>query len=290
MWYFIIFSGSYAREKEFGVVAEYCPYCERVAACLVTAYVEGWHINGVPAVSTSTDPTCLCGLCGGHFPCQLWKYAGTISADEARSLPAEALLERTNPALKERLEWKRRRHEFGTDPRFVTALDEIDRLRPAGLRVQLLDEMKRWAAMTEAQRDDVAKRVEQCVRASDLAAASAKRFPRQAGCLPASLLCLAVWSAFYWAPGVRALYAGVGVTFAGLFAGASVSHWLMARKVRRWAREVLIPAGKAEGIRFPSFLAVLGGQPSGLRVYDETQPMRDHIEDIRAELLKAGLV
>jgi hypothetical protein len=205
MW--IVF-GPVSGKKDLGVVAEKCPHCDSVAPCRVSGRMAGIHIFFVPLAQGVTQASCTCGLCSGEFRFESWRYKALVPHFEALSLTMEALLGRTNPVLKEQLEWSTRAEEWGADPRFKAALRSLDEFREGPLSKRLRDELRRWDKLDEGQREALVYTIDESARVLRFAQSMAPRVPSNAGCIATLLACLAVWTAFLWLPqlGLGALW------------------------------------------------------------------------------------
>jgi hypothetical protein len=278
-------------EREVGVVAEQCPHCGQVAPCSIVGRFEGLQVYLITIAETATEAIGTCGSCGGHFRCDLWRYKEFVPPVVAASLTVEALLERTNPALRERLGWTQQQEAFAADPRFLPTVQAVEQLRLGPLRARLMKELRRWDCLDDGQREELARTARESARALAFADSVANRFPRSAGCLPALLACIAVWSAFLWAPAVRSLPGGILTGFAGLAAGAAVVQLLLTRGVRGWANDVLIPEGRNAGIDFGQLLVLIEDlPPPGPNSRDGLTVLKEYAATIREELVAAGEV
>ena len=285
MW---IIWGPVSGERDLGVVAEMCPRCASLAPCRVSGLVEGVHLFFVPLAAGVTKAACTCGLCGCQFPCESWRYKEMVPAPEARSLEIERLLERTNPALRENRELSRRLERFADDPRFQAALQSLDELRPGALSTKLRADLLRWDGLDEGRREELVRVVDESARTMRFARSISPRIPSSAGCLIALVACLAVWTACLLVPdfGAEGLWWNVGVAFAGPMAGCAVHQFVLARRVRRWTHDVLVPEGRKSGIDFRHFVALLDElPPPGPRSDDVLRPLLEQAMTIRKELL-----
>jgi hypothetical protein len=281
--------GTAKDQRELGVVAEQCPYCARLAPCYVTARVEGVHVYFITFAETATDAACHCGACGGLFHCELWQYERFVPPVEARDLPLETLLQRTNPRLKERLEWTRLQEDFAADPVFVKALQSAEQLRLGSLRTRLMNELRQWEGLEKGRRTELARTADEAARALGFIRSRVGQLPASAGCLLGLLVCVGAWSAFLWAPAVRTLVGGTLTVFAGLLAGTGVLQLLESRRVKRWTREVFIPEGEKEEIDFGQLVAVLDDlPPPSPHGHDELHRWREHAGAVLEELAAFG--
>jgi hypothetical protein len=288
MW---VIWGPSSELKDLGIVAERCPHCGRLSQCRIAAHSQGIHLYFISLASAVTSAVCTCMSCGGQFRCELWQYTDFVSDIEAPLFTMEKLLERTNPTLKERLGWEQRLEDYGTDPQFTAAVQSVEQLRPGSRRNGLMNDLLRWGQLNDEGRTALVKDAGESARSLQFARSVATQLPGSTGCLVAVLICLAVWSAFLWAPAVRNLLWG-GVTVA---AGAMVGTWvwqvILSRRMRRWTTEVLVPESQKAGVDLRRFIAVLGDLPApGPHRVDELGNLKAHEGTIRDELKKLGEV
>lgn len=289
MW---IVWGTVSGERDIGVVAERCPRCRTVAPCRVTGIVSGIHFFFIPMAEGVTQAACTCGACGNRFPCETWRYREMVPFAEALSLEIGPLLDRTNPALKEELEWSRRLERFAADPRFEEAFRSLDELRPGPLRLRLRDDLRRWGGLDEGRREDLVRTVDESARAMRFTRSMAAKIPMGAGCLSGLLACFAVWGASF---GILAweevgLLWGIGLGLAGLCAGAAAYQFVQGHRVRRWTRDVLIPESRKSGVDFRRVIDILDDlPPPGPRSHDSLHPLQEQARTIREELASFGV-
>jgi hypothetical protein len=277
--------------KEIGVVAERCLHCRRLSPCRVTAYSQGVHLYYVTMASTVTHAICTCSSCGGQFPVELWQYNGTVPLAEAFALPLEALLERTNPILKERLGWESRLEEHKNDSQFAAVVRSMEQLRPGGLRRTLMNDLLRWSQMDEKQRTAFVTDADASARSVQLAESVASRLPRTTGCLLAATVCLAIWSAILWVPALCNLLWGGAIILGGTMIGAFVWKLILGHRVQRWTRDVLVPESRQAGVDLRRFVTVLGDLPApGPHSLDELRDLKGHEGTIREELKRLGVL
>src|SRR5262249_29430633 len=91
--------------KKMALIADLCPHCRRGTRCNVVerGASAGGIFLGVPLVLPLSSVSCTCGECGFEFRSEFWDQGRSVSPAEAALLDIEALLGRTNPALKEKL-------------------------------------------------------------------------------------------------------------------------------------------------------------------------------------------
>jgi len=286
MW---IIWGKTTETKDLGVVAEYCPRCEQITPCVVQAVSEEDHVLFVKITEATKESSCLCRVCGSSFPCQLWRFPDLVPVQEAAALSLEDLLTRTNPGLTERVELKRQIITLGGDDRFTAAYEQLEGIRPGELQAGLLQQLLTWGRLKDEQRVSLVQQVGACARAWQLARQVAPGFPGHAGCLPAFLVAVVIWSAFLWAPLVRSWLWGAGTVLAGCGAAALTGHLLLGRKVRRWTRVVLVPEAHRANVSLSCFLSVVDDLPATrFRVLDDLWPVKDQLDIIRGVLTRDG--
>jgi hypothetical protein len=83
--------------RDLGVVAERCPQCERIMPCLLRSVSRGNYVFFLKTTVPTTESSCLCTACLKTFPCEQWRYTTVVPTGEAKALPVEDLLPRTNP-------------------------------------------------------------------------------------------------------------------------------------------------------------------------------------------------
>src|SRR5262245_44104647 len=98
--------GTIMEIRDLGVVAEYCPYCERLMSCLLRSVCRGDYILFLKVTEPLQENSCLCTGCLKPFPCIQWRYAAAVPVQEAKTLPLDDLLTRTNPVLALRIQFK----------------------------------------------------------------------------------------------------------------------------------------------------------------------------------------
>jgi hypothetical protein len=284
------FWGPAAERGELGVVAEHCPFCHRTTPCTVQASYLGWYVCFVKLLTDAQKTCCRCSACGASFPRQLWRYADLLPAAEAESLSIDELLARTNPSLAERLQWKQQVCDLGGDASFVAAYEGLDEMRPGRLHSGLLRQLRDWARLGKAERAALVERVGSCARAWQLARQMAPTFPTHAGSLPALLAAVLVWSALLWIP-FRGWKWGALTVVVGCAVAALVRQLFLARQVRRWTLEVLVPEARRVNVSLACFLAVVEDLPGdNADLFNDLWPVRDQVEIIRKMLSLEGCV
>jgi hypothetical protein len=279
---------------DLGVVAEQCPYCERTVPCLLRSVCR---INYIFFLETTTGPererSCFCTGCHKAFPGEHWRYAAVIPIQEAKNLPPENLLARTNPGLAERLELKEQVSALGGDARFAVAYEQLEQLRPGALRSGFLHQLLGWERLADEQRAVLGRQIGGRSRAWQLARHVAPGFPRHFGCLSVAvvalfvgLACLGVAAVRHWLWGYVLVVAGF---VAGLVAAASLGHALFSLRVRGWTRKVLIPEAEYANVSLDCFVAVVDDIPgSRLGLTEDLWPMKAQLEAIRGVLIAEG--
>src|SRR6516162_8911883 len=186
--------------RDLGVVAEQCPYCERVMPCLLRSVSRGSYVFFIKTAAPTEERSRLCTACLKALPCEHWRYAAVVPIRKAKVLPIEDLLARTNPGLAERLQLREQIRALGGDAAFGLAYEQAERLRPGALRSSFLKRLLGWNGLAVEQRTLLGKLIGSHARAWQFACQIAPSFPGQTGCWRAALAAFAVWSAFLWVP------------------------------------------------------------------------------------------
>src|SRR5262249_18451226 len=153
------FWGSATEITDLGVVAEFCPHCAQIRPCLLRSVCRGHYTCFVKTTGPTMERSCLCTGCHKPSLGEHWRYAAVLPIAEARALPPEALLARTNPALAERIQLKELVCALGGDHRFAAAYEQLEQMRPGALRSGLLRQLLAWDRLPEEQRTFLAKQV-----------------------------------------------------------------------------------------------------------------------------------
>jgi hypothetical protein len=221
------------------------------------------------------ESCCLCTVCLKAIPSELWRYAAVMPIREAKALPIEDLLARTNPGLAERLQLKEQISALGGDASFAVAYEQLESMRPGALRSRLLTQLLDWNGLTVEQRPLLGQQIGSQARAWQFACQIVPAFPAHAGCLTAALAALVVWSAFLWVPAIHSWLWGSITLVAGLGAAALTRQLLLTRKVCQWTRKVLIPEAQDANVSVACLLAVVDDVPgSRLGTTEELWPVK----------------
>ena len=274
---------------DLGVVAEHCSHCAQIMPCLLRSVCRGNYVFFMKAAAPTKESSCLCTVCVKAFPCEQWRYAAVLKIREAKVLPLEDLLARTNPGLAERLQLKEQICALGCDARFGVAYEQHEGMRPGALRSSLLTQLLNWDRLTAEQQDRLVQQIADQTRAWQFAWQIAPAFPGHTGCLTVALAALVVWLAFLWVPAVHSwLWGGVTVA-AALGAAALTSRLIQTRRVFRWTRKILIPEAQEANVSLASFLDVVDDVPeSRLAMMEELWPVKTELETIRGILIADG--
>jgi hypothetical protein len=281
--------GPVTEVRDLGVVAEQCLHCERIMPCLLRSVCRGNFILFMKTTAPIRESSCFCTVCLKAFPSEHWRYASVVPIREARSLPIEDLLARTNPGLAERLHLKERISALGGDARFGVAYEQLEGMRPGTLRSRLLKQLLDWDRLSVEQRALLCQEIGTQARAWQFARQIAPALHDQAGCFAPTLAALVVWSAFLWAPVVRSwLWGGITVA-AGMGAAALTTRVLLTQQVHKWTRKVLIPEAQDANVSLSCFLAVVDDVPgSRLAMMEELWSVKVELETIRGVLTAEG--
>jgi hypothetical protein len=270
------------------LIADLCPHCRRVTRCNVVERggIAGAVLLGVPLIVPLSSVSCTCGECGCEFRSAFWNTGRAVSPAEAALLDTEALLARTNPALKEKLTLS----ELRADPRLGGAFNLLDQLKPGSLRTALKDTLLRWSSLDEGRQVRFLANVDDCSKALGFARSVAGRYTFGAvGCLAGTLACVGVWSGCLLVLGSNLkLWGWVAVFVGGAVAGGLLSALFWRNRDGRWVKGVLLPEADRSGTRPEALLAVLeGGGPSN-QAEDELRLLRQLAPALRAELAASG--
>ena len=284
------FGGEVIETNDLGVVAENCPYCDRLTSCLLRTVSRGNYVFFVKMAELSRESSCMCTDCLKTFPGKPnWSYAGVVPIREASSMELDDLLTKTNPILADRIHFKEQIRELGGDDRFAVAFDNVDGMRPGPLRSDLMRKLVDWPSMGETQRTELSEHIGALSHAWKFARQMAFGFPVSSGFLPfvaaAMMVGLVLIYAFErqnWSWTAVALGAGVVATLVA-------ETILFKRQIRRWTTQVLIPEAQAANVPLERFIAVVDDIPGRkLPVKDDLWPVKDQLENIRQILISEG--
>jgi hypothetical protein len=277
--------GPVTEVRDLGVVAEHCPFCDRVVPCLLRSIGHGNYIFFLKASAPTRERSCMCTGCLKTFPSEHWRYLGLVSIREGKSLPIDELMARTNPAQVERSQLKEQISALGGDAGFAIAYERLDGMWPGVMRSQLLGQLLKWSQLSGDDRAELGREIDARARASDLVRRIAPAFPTNSGCLVVTLPALLIWSAFLWAPPVRSWVWGSILLVAGLGSAAFVKHLVLNRRVCQWTRNTLIAEAQNANVPLACIVAVVDDVPdSRLNIMEDIWPMRVELETIRGEL------
>jgi hypothetical protein len=270
--------------RDLGVVAEQCPQCERIMPCLLRSVSRGNYVFFLKTTVPITESSCLCTACLKTFPSEQWRFAAVVPIREAKTLPVEDLLPRTNPGLAECLRLREQICALGGDATFATAYEQLEGMRPGALRSSLLGQLLDWDRLTPAERNLLGQQIGAHARAWQFAREVAPGFPAH-GCLTAVAAALVVGLAFLWVPALHSWLWGSATVLAAAGAAAFASRVLLTQQVLRWTRNVLIPEAEDANVSLASFLAVVDDVPgSRLGMLEELWPIKVELETVRSVL------
>jgi hypothetical protein len=281
--------GSATKVIDLGLVAEQCPFCEQTMPCLLRSVFRITYVFFLEATGQETERSCFCTGCHTAFPTEHWRYAAVLPIRDAKNLPPNDLLARTNPGLADRFALKDQVSALGCDGRFAVAYELLERFRPGALRQELLQQLLGWERLADEQRAHLGRQIGGLSRAWQLARQIAPGFPQYAGCLSAAVVALVLGLAFVLVPALRSWFWGGVLLAAGSAAVALVGQALSKRRVRNWTRKVLIPEAEEAKVSLECFLAVVDDVPgSRLGLTEDLWPVKDQLETIRAVLIAEG--
>lgn len=252
MWF--VFGAKYDL-VEMGQVAELCPHCGQLSPCSLLCSIHTAHVYFVTFHEGITEVNCQCHACGGQFSFESSRYRNV--APSVTGMNLEALIEWTNPCLKEVFQWDEQKRNFADDAGFVGAEQAIERLWPGRLRNQLQAELRQWGRLSEGERLMLQQRATESARAVQFAELMASRLPGAAGCLPACLACMAVWSAFLWTAAGRYLLWSLVLVFGGIVVAAITLQLCFNWSPNRWVKGSIIREGEKENIDFERLATIL---------------------------------
>jgi hypothetical protein len=285
------FWGAATEITDLGVVAELCPHCEQILPCLLRSVCRGHYACFVKTTGPTIERSCLCTGCHKPFRGEHWRYAAVLPIREARALPPEDLLARTNPGLAERIELKEQVRALGGDHRFAVAYEQLEQMRPGALRSGLLRQLLDWDRLSEEQRTLLAEQVAARARAWQFSRQIAPAFPSHTASLAVLAAALVMGPVFLLIPAARNWLWGGATVVAGLAAAWFVGDAIYTRRVRRWTRQTLIPEAQDANISLGCLLDVVDDVPeSRLGLMEDLWPMKVQLETIRGVLTSDGIL
>jgi hypothetical protein len=283
------FCGAVTETNDMGVVAEHCPHCDCLKRCLLRTVSQGNYICFVKLAELSRESSCMCTECLKPFPGKpYWSYADVAPIRDARSMELDELLKRTNPILADRIRFKEQIRDLGGDERFAVAYENVEGMRPGGLRSNLLRNLLEWSCLSEIQRDELAERIGALSRAWQFARQMAVGFPTSSGSLAyfmsiplfgLILICAFVTRSWLWGGLVLAL---------SVVAASVLESILLKRSVGRWTHRVLIPEAQMVNVPLDHFVAVVDDISEKLGLTEELWPMKHQLSNIRETLIADG--
>jgi hypothetical protein len=285
------FWGPATEITDLGVVAELCPHCEQIMPCLLRSVCRSHYACFVKTTGPTIERSCLCTGCHKPFLGEHWRYAAVLPIGQARALPPQDLLARTNPSLAERIQLKQLVHALGGDRRFAVAYEQLEQMRPGVLRSGLLRQLLAWDQLPEEQRTFLTEQVAAWARAWQFSRQIAPAFPDHSVFLAAIVAALVMGPVFLWIPGARSWLWGGATVVAGLVAAWLVGDALYTRRVRQWTRQTLIPEAQDANISLGCLLDVVDDVPgSRLCLMEDLWPMKVQLETIRGVLTSDGIL
>ncbi len=272
-------------------IADLCRHCDRVTRCQIVERVGldvAGVVLGVPLVLPMSSTSVCCCECGLEFHSAAEDNGRPVSLAEATSLDIEALLSRTNPALKERLTFP----ALKALPQLKEAFGLLDGLMPGGLRTALKDALLEWSSLDTRHQDRLLAKVDDCSRALEFARVMAGRYRPfgLVGCLAGLLGCVGAWAGCVLVFGTDLKLLGWGAVFAGgVMIGGGLLALVGVNRDKRWARSVLVPEAERSGVSLEALLAVLEGAGSPRLVEDELKHLRPVAPAIRFVLAGKGM-
>jgi hypothetical protein len=276
---------------DLGVVAELCPHCEQIMPCLLRSVCRGHYACFVKTTGPMIERSCLCTRCHKPFLSEHWRYVAVLPIAEAKALPSNDLLARTNPLLAERIQLKAVVRALGGDHRFAVAYEQLEQMRPGALRSGLLEQLLAWDRLPEKQRTFLAEQVAARARAWQFSRQIAPAFPDHSISLVAIVAAFIMGPVFLWIPGARSWLWGAATVIAGLGAAWLIGDAVYIRRVRQWTRQKLIPEAQDANISLGCLLDVVDDVPgSRLGLMEDLWPMKVQLETIRGVLTSDGIL
>jgi hypothetical protein len=220
------------------LIADVCPHCRRITRCQVTerTSVSGGIVMGIPIVIPHSSTTFGCGECGCEFQSETWNQHRSLSPAESVGLDLEQILSLTNPVLYERVMLERLRADARLEEVFVL----LGKLRPSSLHSDLKRSLMNWSQLDEEQCIHFLTSTRRCTEAICFTEVMANRSKSGAvGCLGGILGSAGVWIGCIALFGTNvSLMGSLGILFAGLLTGTSVSGLLWSARDRSWLQAV----------------------------------------------------
>lgn len=283
------FWGATTEIIDLGVVAEFCPHCEQIMPCLLRSVCRGHYACFVKTTGLTIERSCLCTGCHKSFVGEHWRYAAVLPIGEAKALPPEDLLARTNPCLAERIQLREQVRALGGDQRFAVTYEKLDQMRPGDLRSRLLRQLLAWDRLSQKQKTLLAEQVAAGARAWQFSRQIAPTFPEPTAFLAALVAALVMGPVFVWIPGARSWLWGGATVVAGLMAAWLVGSTMYMRRVCQWTRQTLIPEARDANISLGSLLDVVD-DVSELSLMQDLWPMKEQLATIRGVLTSDGFL
>lgn len=284
------FWGAATEIQDLGVVAEQCPYCNRLACCLLRSVCLVNYAFFAKMAELPQESSCMCTDCLKTFPGkEPWRYAAVVPIREARKMQLNDLLVQTNPVLADRIQFKEQIRDLGGDDRFATAYEHVEGLRPGPLRSDLLHKLLDWLQLPEPRQAELGRQIGALARAWPFTRQRALGFPGSAGRLAYVVAAIVVGLLLLRVPETRNWLGGTMTVVAALIAAAIADSILLKQAVRRWTRAVLIPEAQEADVSLDCFVDLVDDVPgSRLGLTEELWPLKDQLQTIRETLVAEG--
>jgi hypothetical protein len=171
----VIIWGEYDSDKTRGIVADRCPYCDRVTTFRVIQRYRVAHVYYIPLGSGKLIATLLCcNECGEMIVGALENYARVLPKKEAQGLSTEEILQQTNPRLLEALAYRawleeqartaRPADPGAPDPRVTLAFARLADLNPQDPRVlECQSRLAQWSTLAEEAQSELLRTIDDLV-------------------------------------------------------------------------------------------------------------------------------
>jgi hypothetical protein len=248
--------------------------------------VSGGIVMGIPIVIPHSSTTFGCGECGCEFQSETWNQHRSLSPAESVGLDLEQILSLTNPVLYERVMLERLRADARLEEVFVL----LGKLRPSSLHSDLKRSLMNWSQLDEEQCIHFLTSTRRCTEAICFTEVMANRSKSGAvGCLGGILGSAGVWIGCIALFGTNvSLMGSLGILFAGLLTGTSVSGLLWSARDRSWLQAVLLPEADREKICLGWLLQVLERSRLSEEAESKLASFREIAPAIRSHMAAEG--
>ena len=235
------------------------------------------------------ETSCLCTVCLKAFPCEHWHYVALVSIREARALPVEDLLARTNPGLAERRELNEQISALGGDTEFAVSLISSSRKCARCIALAVVEAVARPGPAAQEQNSLLSQRIVEQAPGLALRSTGQERVPVSPWLPDRAASALVAGSAFLWIP-ASPNWLGAGITAGtGFAAAASPTACSQCRTTSHGPRTILFTAKIViETVLFTAQRQP-GSQPFGLHAVQLARVAVDHGQTQECRRKKSGV-